>query len=92
MISQKPAANAKELVVGIDNAANPEVTLKLEKPLPGKFEENTVVEFEGVPGEFTKEPFMVTMDVENGKLTGWTGKAAAPVKRPASAKKAAAKK
>ena len=90
VISQKPAANAKELVIGIENAANPEVTLKLEKPLPGKFEENTVVEFEGVPAEFTKEPFMVTMDVEDGKLTGWTGKVAAPAKRPA-AKKGAAK-
>jgi len=47
------------------------------------------LEFEGTAKSYTKEPFSITFEVEKDKLTGWTGKNAAPAakKAPAAAKK-----
>jgi tetratricopeptide (TPR) repeat protein len=92
LISQKPAVRPKELVLGIENATTPEVTLKLENPLPGKAEPGTEIEFEGIPSAFTKEPFNVTFDVESkDKITGWPA-AAPPARKAPATKKGAAKK
>ncbi len=46
----------------------------------------TEIEFEGVPASFTKEPFMVTFDVEKAKIEGLKMEAA-PVKKAAPKKK-----
>ncbi len=90
LISQKPAANPKELVLGITDENTPEVTLRLENPLRGKAEPGTAIEFEGVVAEFQKEPFMLTLDVdETSKISGWP--APAPPARKA-AKKAVTRK
>jgi len=53
-----------------------DVTLKFEDPLPGTMEPGADLEFEGAPSSFTKQPFMVTFDVdmELKQLVGWTGK------------------
>jgi hypothetical protein len=47
-----------------------EITLKLEKPLAGQPEINAELQWEGVPSGFAKEPFMLTMEGEAGKVQG----------------------
>ncbi|HBY64045.1 MAG TPA: hypothetical protein DEH78_29840 [Solibacterales bacterium] len=89
VISMKPAARPKEVVVGIADAATPEVTLVFENPLGSKADPGTEIEFEGVPTAFSADPFMLTMEVEREKLSGWPA-AAAPA--PASKKKGGGKK
>jgi tetratricopeptide (TPR) repeat protein len=81
LISQNPAANPKELVLGVTNEDTPEVTLRLEQPLRGKAAPGTALEFEGVVSEFQREPFMLTLEVdEASKISGW------PAPAPASKK------
>jgi hypothetical protein len=96
LISQKPAANPKELVLQMDttqtNATDGDVTLKLEKPLNGKADPGIELEFNGTAASFAKEPFMVTFDVDKENLSGWPAQAAAPVKKAAPVRKAAPKK
>jgi hypothetical protein len=89
LIQMTPATKPKELVLGIEHGDMADVTLKLDGALPGKMEAGGDIEFEGVAVAFTKEPFMVTFDVEKSKIVGWTGKntpAPAP-KKPGSAGK-----
>jgi len=46
------------------------------------------LEFNGPASAFTKEPYMLTFDVEKDDLVGWTGKNAAPAKKAVPKKKA----
>jgi tetratricopeptide (TPR) repeat protein len=88
LISQKPALNPKELVLGVTTPDTPEVTLKLETPLRGKAEPGTVIHFEGVPSAFTKEPFMLTFDVDSkDKIEGWPKQAPPPPKKRVGTRK-----
>jgi len=78
LVSQKPALKPKELVLSMDED-KPQVTLKLENPLPGKAEAGTELQFEGVPSEFTKDPFMLTFTVDSkDKIEGWPAQAPPP--------------
>ena len=75
-------------VLDLDGGDNPEVTLKLENPLPGKAEKGTEIQFQGVPSAFTKEPFMLTFDVDRkDKIEGWPAQAAPPAKKRVVARK-----
>lgn len=90
VVSHEPATNPKKIVVGISDASAPEITIELEDKafLPGKVDPGTELEFEGVGKEFTADPFNLTVTAEKEKITGWTGKAAAPApRRPAGKKK-----
>jgi tetratricopeptide (TPR) repeat protein len=80
LISSKPALHPKELVLSIGDGTTPDVTLHLDAPLPGKSDPGVDIEFSGVPSAFTKEPFMITFDVEKKKIGGWPGKDA-PARR-----------
>ncbi len=93
VIEHKPARNPKEIVLGMSDATTREVTLKLETPfLTGKADPGTEIEFEGVVSGFTKDPFMVTFDVEKKEqIAGWPAPAP-PAKKAVGAKKTAAKK
>jgi hypothetical protein len=88
LISMTPANRPKTLVLGIEKPDAADVTLNLDEALPGKMEPGGDIEFEGVATGFTKEPFMVTFDVEKDKLSGWTGKNAPAAKKAAPKKKA----
>ncbi len=88
LVSQSPAKNPKELVLAISDASTPEVTLKLDEAMAGAAEPGTEIEFEGVASAFTKDPFMLTFDVDKAKVAGWP----APVKKAPAAKKAIRKK
>jgi tetratricopeptide (TPR) repeat protein len=82
LVSTKPAIRPKELILDLDGGNTPEVTLKLETPLPGKAAPGTEIQFEGIPSAFTKDPFMLTFDVASkDKIGGWPAQAAPPAKK-----------
>ncbi len=76
LISMEPANKPKTLILALEKPDVADVTLKFEEPLPGTMEPGAELEFEGAPSAYTKEPFMVTFDVdmELKQLVGWTGK------------------
>lgn len=90
LVSAKPPVRSKELLVNMEgkDAAGANVTLKLvgsegtALALTGKPEVGVEIEFEGVPDAFTKEPLMVTFNVEKAKITGMKVDAVAPAHRP----------
>lgn len=70
VISSNPPVKTKEVIIGIRDPNNPEVKLVLDAPV-GKVEPGTEVEFEGgVAKEFTADPFLLTLEIENDKVTG----------------------
>lgn len=77
LIEARPACHSKELVVAVpspetERPLKAEITLKLDKPLAGQPEVDKEFRWEGVPTAFTKEPFMLTMDIEAIKISGLT--------------------
>lgn len=89
VISSNPPTKTTELIVGIRDANNPEIKMTLESPV-GKVEPGTVIEFENmVVKDFTPDPFLLTVEIENDKVTGLP--AAVGPRRP-GAKKAGGKK
>jgi tetratricopeptide (TPR) repeat protein len=92
VVKLEPETNPKTIVLAILDGTTPDATLKLaEGSMPGKVEPGTELSFEAVPESYTANPFMVTFKVEKDKIHGWTGKAAAPVRRPAPRRPAAKK-
>ena len=73
LLEGKPACNSRELLVAVPlpgqqgNLAA-EITLKLDAPLAGSPETGGTIQWTGVPKAFTKDPFMLTMEVEKAKL------------------------
>jgi hypothetical protein len=89
LVSTTPETRPKELTLAIGgDAAN--VTIKLDEPLPGKMDPGGDISFSGVAKEFTKDPYMLTFEVDRDDVEGWTGKG--PVPPRTGAKKAAPKK
>jgi tetratricopeptide (TPR) repeat protein len=80
----EPETKPKTLIMALEDGTTADATLKFEMALPGKVEPGTELSFEGVPQSYTASPFMVVFNVEPDHLHGWTGKNAAPVRRPAA--------
>lgn len=74
LVSMTPENRPKELVLAMEDPTKPDVTLKLDSPLPGKMDPGGEIAFSGVADSFNKDPFMVTFTVEKSKIEGWTGK------------------
>jgi tetratricopeptide (TPR) repeat protein len=92
VISSSPPVKTKEVIVGIRDANNPEVKLILEAPV-GKVEPGAEIEFEGaVAKEFTAEPFLLTLEIENAKVTGLPKPVGPAGVRPVAKKPGAKKK
>lgn len=89
LISHEPAKNPKTLVLAIQDPQRADVTLKLEEPLTGAAPAGTAIQFRGAPESFTREPFMVTFQVEKDQIKGWPAPPPPAKKAP---KKAAPKK
>jgi hypothetical protein len=91
LISAKPEVRPKELTVAIEKSDVADCVIKLAEgqTLPGKMDPGGELEFEGTAKAYTKEPYTLTLEVEKDKITGWTGKAVAPVKKAPPAKKKA---
>lgn len=93
VVSVSPEKRPKEIVVGISAPDMSEATLRFDSPLPAAPEKGAVLEFNGIPAEFTADPFNVVFTVEAKDVEGLP-KAAPAAKRPAAgaAKKGAARK
>ena len=88
VVSVDPSTRPKTVTVAIENPEVAEVTLVLGKPLARPAEPGTEIEFEGIPREFSKEPFNVTFEVEDAtKIKGWPESAAPSKKAPTKRKK-----
>ncbi len=89
LLRHSPAKNPRELVLALSDDQTAEVTVRLEEPLPGVAQPGTVIQFRGVPKQFTREPFMLVFETEREQISGWPSPA--PKKVP-PAKKAVTKK
>ncbi|MBK9170340.1 MAG: tetratricopeptide repeat protein [Bryobacterales bacterium] len=88
VVSGTPEARPKEIKVAIMDKETPEITLKLETAMANKADAGTEIMFEGVPTEFTKEPFNVVFEVESrDKIEGWPAPPPPAKKAPARKKK-----
>ena len=94
LVEAKPACRPKELIVAVPlpDAKTPytgEIALKLDAPLTGKPDDNQEFQWsDGVPTAFTKDPFLLTFDVEKAKIDGLKlTPCAPPVHRPVVKKK-----
>ena len=71
LVEAKPACRPTELRVAIGGeASEPEVLLKLEKPLAGKPEAGSKFRWEAVAVAFTENPFLLTMEADADKIHG----------------------
>jgi len=60
LLEAKPACHPRELIIAV-NQPTAEVTLKLDKPLAGKPQVHTELQWAGEPQTFTKDPFMLVV-------------------------------
>lgn len=73
LVSAEPAAQPAVLMVAISDAKTAEVTVRLKDSdwndthLNGTLMPGSIIQFEGVPISFVKEPFMVTFGVSMTK-------------------------
>ena len=87
VISHTPALRPTKVVVALENDKDGEMTLVFTPALPGKADPGTEIEFEGgSPKAFVQSPFMLTVNVEPGSVTGWP--VAVPTPRPVTPVKA----
>ena len=76
VMSGTPECRSKTLLVAVPepdqkSTLTGEITLKLDAALPGKPVEGTEIVFTGaVPSAFTKDPFMLTLDIEKTGIEG----------------------
>ena len=100
-----PECRSKEILVAVPepdqkSTVTAEIALKLDKALTGKPIVGTEIKWDGQPTAFTKEPFMLTMSVDQADLHGMATdpctpsvtKKAAPKPGVKAAPKAATKK
>jgi len=72
----------------LEKAGVADAKLTMEMPLAGKMEPGEELEFQGTAKSYTKDPFMITFEVDKDGISGWTGKnAPAAKKAPAAATK-----
>lgn len=84
VVEQRP----KELVLAMSNQTTPEVTLVLDSPFTTKIEPGTQLEFEkAISKSFTKDPFMVTMEVDKKNITGLPSPPPPAKRKPARSKR-----
>jgi hypothetical protein len=93
VVEGKPACRPKEILVAVpapgQAAGTPaaEITLKLDAALTGEPQAGSEIQWEGVPTEFSKSPFMLTMEADKAKIEVKTSPCAAPAKKSAPTKK-----
>jgi hypothetical protein len=89
VISCEPARAPKTVILGIESPTVAEVKLVFLEPLSRSAEPGTIIKFRGVATAFTKQPFLLTFEVDKKDLTGWP---APPPARKAPVRKATKKK
>jgi hypothetical protein len=82
IVSMTPALRPKKLVLAVEKDGVADCTLLLDAALPGKMDVGGEIEFGGVVKDVSKDPYMLTFDVEKANIDGWTGKNAPVAPRP----------
>lgn len=80
LLAATPGCNATELRVAIEGS-EPQIALKLEKPLKGKVETGASVRWQGVATAFQKTPFLLTIETEASKIDGLQTAPCIPAKK-----------
>ena len=88
LISAEPETKPKTLTIALAGEAA-DVKIVLAEPLPGKMEPGGEISFSGALKEYSKDPYMLTFEVEAADIEGWTGKGPVPARGTGGAKKAA---
>jgi hypothetical protein len=75
LVEAKPACHPKELMVAVPlpdagSPQQPEIALKLDKPLSGKPAAGAEFQWQGIPTAFSATPFLLTMDTETSAIEG----------------------
>jgi hypothetical protein len=73
LVDARPACRPRELIVAVPMPGGtpmPEITLRLNVPINGQPALNQEFQWAGVPSAFTKNPFMLTMDLNQDMLRG----------------------
>jgi hypothetical protein len=70
VVRATPECRPKELVISTLQSQEPEIALKLDKPVAGKLTGTPEIVWEGVPVAFQPAPFLLTMDAEVAKISG----------------------
>jgi hypothetical protein len=65
--------NTKSLVVGVFEPTVADATLNFLEPLPGIMEPGSTVSFKGTLKSYLPSPFMVTFELDDMDIVGWTG-------------------
>ncbi len=87
IVSMTPAiGRPKKLVLAVEKDGVADTTLLLDAPLPGKMDVGSEIEFSGTVKEVSKEPYMLTFEVEKANIEGWMGKNAPGPARPPKSK------
>lgn len=74
IVKTEPEVKPHTLYLALDGDKE-EIKVVLDVLLPEKADPGTEIEFDqGVPTEFTKDPFLLTVEVEKDQLFGWPGK------------------
>lgn len=66
-----PANRPQEVVIGLKDPVAEEVVLKVNAPFHNEAKPGTTLEFEGLADSFQRQPFMLTILVDQDKITGW---------------------
>ncbi len=74
IISMAPPLKPREVTIAIGDDVTADAVLKLDAALPGTMEPGASIGFQGEAVAFTKDPFLVSFQVEKAKISGWTGK------------------
>ncbi len=74
IVSMTPENRPKQIVLAVEKPGVADVTLKFETALPGNMQPGETLEFEGAAKEYSKDPYMLTMETDKDKIVGWTGK------------------
>lgn len=80
ILSATPACNATELQIAIEGT-EPQITLKLEKPIKGKVETGASLRWQGVATAFRATPFLLTIETEPTRIDGLQTAPCAPARK-----------
>jgi hypothetical protein len=69
IVEGRPECRPRELYVSVDGSRT-EIALRLDGPLSGKATGD--IEWDGIPRVFTRDPFLLTMDVPRTRISGLT--------------------
>lgn len=78
VVEGRPSCRSREILVyipkdGQNEELPAEITVRLDAPLTGRPAEGSAISWVGVPSEFRRQPFMLTMEVEKSKTEVRTG-------------------